>query len=115
MPFGIMNASSTFQRMMDHFLADVDFARVYLEDALVFSTNLEENFEQVSAAISSVEKHTLKLKLAKCHLAEERIGVLGHIVDEHGVRVDSGKFESIQAIPSQRYAGQQFPRSGMIL
>ena len=37
MPFGLMNAPSTFQRMMDVILAGLKFVRVYLDDVVVLS------------------------------------------------------------------------------
>lgn len=55
--------------MMDHFLADLDVARGYSGDVIVFYTNLEENLDHISAVISVTSKYGLKLKLAKYHLA----------------------------------------------
>lgn len=64
-----MNAPSTFKRMMDHVLAEIDFARVYLGDFVVFSTNLEELWGHVSAVTRAITKDGLSIKLAKCHPA----------------------------------------------
>ena len=38
LPFGLQNASQTFQRMMDRIFGDLPFCFVYLDDILVFLT-----------------------------------------------------------------------------
>lgn len=40
MPFGLMNAPSTFPRMMDELLGRLLFVRVYLDEAVFFSEPL---------------------------------------------------------------------------
>lgn len=40
-PFGLMNAPSTFQRMVDDVLKGLDFVRVYLDDLVIFSKTFE--------------------------------------------------------------------------
>ena len=37
MPFGLKNAGSTFQRLMDQIFGDLDFVFVYLDDILISS------------------------------------------------------------------------------
>lgn len=65
MQFGLISAPLTFQRMMDHVLADTDLAHFYLDDFMVFSTNLEEHLGHGSAVTSGIAKYGLKLKLSK--------------------------------------------------
>ena len=43
MPFGLMNAPSTSQRMMDKIVRGLPFVRVHLDDVVVFSKTLEEH------------------------------------------------------------------------
>jgi putative transposase len=37
MPFGLVNAPRTFQRVMTSIFADLKYVRVYLDDILIFS------------------------------------------------------------------------------
>ena len=43
MPFGLLNAAQTFQRMMDNLFRELPFAFVYLDDILVSSKDLTEH------------------------------------------------------------------------
>lgn len=47
MPFGLMNAPSTFQRMMDGLLGGLQFAKVYLDDVVVFSKTMAAHMEHL--------------------------------------------------------------------
>lgn len=40
MPLGLINASATFQCMMDEDLEGLEFARVYIDDVVVFCNTL---------------------------------------------------------------------------
>ena len=43
MPFGLRNASATFQRFMDSILSDVECTFTYIDDILIFSENEEQH------------------------------------------------------------------------
>ena len=42
MPFGLRNAASTFQRLMNEVVRDLDFVYNYIDDILVASASPEE-------------------------------------------------------------------------
>ena len=52
MPFRLMNAPSTFQRMMDTVFRGVPFVRVYLDEVLVFSESVEQDFRHLQQVFS---------------------------------------------------------------
>lgn len=45
MPFGLMNASATLERLMDYVLTSLTFryCLVYLDDIVMFSTDLDQH------------------------------------------------------------------------
>ncbi|OWZ03640.1 Retrotransposon Polyprotein [Phytophthora megakarya] len=75
MPFGLMNAPSTFQRMMNSILRGLTWTTwfVYLDDILVYV------LERLSGA-------GLALKLKECVFATETMGYLGHELSQEGVQ-----------------------------
>ena len=53
MPFGLCNAPSTFQRLMDLVLAGVQWSHylVYLDDIIVVGKDFEEHLQNLSIVL----------------------------------------------------------------
>ena len=45
LPFGLQNAGNTFQQMMDQILGNLPYCFVYIDDILVFSTDLTSHLQ----------------------------------------------------------------------
>ena len=102
MPFGLMNAPSTFQRMMDQVFRHLNFVRVYLDDVVIFSESLEKHLEHLRVAFATIAEAGLKIKVSKCAFAHSSVRLLGHIVTKDGLEVDSDKTAAIQSFPEPR-------------
>lgn len=67
MPFGLCNAPSVFQRLMNHILLPYhDLAAVYLDDILIYSKSPEQNIEKFETLLQILEKGGLTLNPQKC-------------------------------------------------
>lgn len=55
MPFDLMNATETFQRMVYELLKVLYFSHFYLEYVVVFSKTIEENMEQLRVVKERIE------------------------------------------------------------
>ena len=68
MPFGVVNAPATFQRMMNSLFKDeLDaFVLVYLDDILVFSQTLEDHIRHIITALQKMRDAKFFARLRKC-------------------------------------------------
>lgn len=81
MPFGLMNAPSTFQRMMDHVQREHLFVLFYTGDVALFSRSLKKHVTYLKAVIVRIAKHRLKLRLFKCFFAVLEVSLLGNLIN----------------------------------
>lgn len=76
MPFGLMNAPSTFQRMMDCVLRGLSWRTclVYLDDIIVFTKgSVMQHVVEVAMVLQRLENAGLTLNLKKCEFATKTI------------------------------------------
>ena len=82
MPFGLVNAPATFQRLMTVVLSAL--ARrvcvVYLDDVLVFGRNIAEHNANLTQVLERLRRAGLRLKPKKCRFALKEVEYLGHVV-----------------------------------
>ena len=66
MPFGLKNAPSTFQRLMNEVLQEYinKICVVYMDDILVFSTSFEEHLLSIKKILNKLRSKNLKFKSA---------------------------------------------------
>lgn len=102
MPFGLKNASSSFQRLMSIVLtglSDLQIA-VYIDDVIIASTTFNEHLERLELVFDRLKQANLKLKPKKCSLLRDEITYLGHRVTEGRVMPDPKNIDSIKhALP----------------
>ena len=101
MPFGVTNAPSTFQRMMNSlFKEDLDdFVLVYLDDILVFSATLEEHIRHIRKALEKLRTAKLYARLHKCAFFQRRVEYLGFDVSAEGIQPSPEKVKAIVEWP----------------
>jgi len=82
LPFGLSNAPATFQRAIDMILGGLKWKSclVYLDDITVFSQSAGEHVEHVREVFAALRGAGVSLKAEKCHLFQEDVEYLGHIV-----------------------------------
>ena len=67
MAFGLTNAPSTFQRLMERCMGELNLREclIFLDDILFFSVTFEEHMRRLEAVFSRLHEHGLKLKPSK--------------------------------------------------
>lgn len=92
--FGLMNVSYTFQRMTYQILTERPFTRLYLDDMVSFSNSREEHLRHLHAVMERVDAHGMHLKFRNCDVVNERVELLGHIIDPSGASPDPRRYRS---------------------
>lgn len=104
MPFGLKNAPSTFQRVMDEVLKDLQnkICMVYMDDIIIFSTGLQEHIQNLKLVFSKLREARLKIQIDKCEFLRKEVEFLGHVVTPDGIRPNPKKIDAIQNFPIPR-------------
>ena len=97
MPFGLCNAPSTFQRLMQRLFGDQQCQSLllYLDDIVVFSTTVQQHLERLDLVLSRLQNEGLKAKMSKCTFFQRKVKYLGHVVSDQGVATDLSKIEAV--------------------
>uniref|UniRef100_A0A3B3IF94 Gypsy retrotransposon integrase-like protein 1 n=1 Tax=Oryzias latipes TaxID=8090 RepID=A0A3B3IF94_ORYLA len=97
MPFGLCNAPSTFQRLMQRMFGEQQGQSLllYLDDIIVFSSTIEQHLERLELVLERLQLEGLKVKLAKCAFFQHQVHYLGHVISDQGVSTDPGKVEAV--------------------
>lgn len=101
MPFGLSNAPSTFQALMnDSFRPFLrKFVLVFFDDILIYSTSWTDHLHHLELVFNILHVHGLFLKRSKCLFGRREIAYLGHLISQSGVTVDNSKIEAILQWP----------------
>ena len=81
MPFGLKNATQTFQRLMDTVCADLEFAFAYLDAILIARTTEAEHYDHLTKLFKRLAANDLAINPAKCVFRETSLDFPGHFVD----------------------------------
>ena len=97
MPFGLVGAPRTFQKMMDRIILGLEYriALAYLDDIIVYGASIEECINNLRIVFDRVRKAGLKLKPSKCSLFQRETNYLGHIISADGVKTDPKKVQDV--------------------
>jgi len=102
MPFGLINASATYQRGMTTLFHNMMHKEieVYVDDMIVKSCTEEEHVEYLLKIFQRLRKYQLRLNLNKCTFGVRSGKLLGFIVSQKGIKVDPDKVRAIREMPA---------------
>lgn len=101
MPMGLKNSPSTFQRVMDNVLKDLQntICLVYLDDIVVFSTSLQEHMVNLEKVFQKLRDSNFKIQMDKSEFLKLETAYLGHIISKDGIKPNPDKISAIQKYP----------------
>jgi len=100
-PFGLCNAPSTFQSLMNHVFRPFlrPFVLVFFDDIPIYSKTWKTHLAHVDRVLHLLSQHQLFLKQSKFSFGASKVEYLGDIVGKDGVKVDHKKIEAMKDWP----------------
>jgi hypothetical protein len=95
MPFGLKNAPSSFQRMMNGITRKVENCDSYIDDVVVYSSSFSQHLSQLRKLFTELRLANLTINLSKSEFCLSYVTYLGHNVGNGKVRPVSAKVEAI--------------------
>ena len=101
MPFGLCNATGTFQRCMMAIFSDMveKTIEIFMDDFSVMGNSFDNCLENLRVVLARCEETNLVLNWEKCHFMVQKGIVLGHRISARGIEVDKAKIEAIEKLP----------------
>lgn len=116
MPFGLVSAPATFQRIMDNLFGDLRFdgVLVYLDDILLHGATVDEVLDRLEVVLPRMEAAGLHLNLDKCDFFPECLKYLGHVFRDGCMFPNPKKVETLRNIKRPESVGETRSLMGML-
>ncbi|MBW0523777.1 hypothetical protein O181_063492 [Austropuccinia psidii MF-1] len=113
MPFGIKNAPSQSQRMMNEIFPEElleGWLIIYIDDIIVCSKTWEEHMCRLSRSFTEIQSVNMKISLKKCHFGSKELKALGHVVSSLSLGIDKNKVAAVllEPMPQNKKEIQSF-------
>jgi hypothetical protein len=97
MPFGLINAPTTFCILMNDIFWEWhdDFVVIYIDNILIYSGSLEEHAEHLRKVFQRRKENKLYAKFEKCEFEVMEVDFLGHKIIQEGLKMDDHKVKAI--------------------
>ena len=100
-PYGLCNAGSSYQRMMDICLSGLPSNRIlaYMDDIVIFSRTFSEHISDIRKVFDRLREANISLKASKCTFAAQTVDFLGYELSSSGIRPQKKLTSSIKDFP----------------
>ncbi|MBW0524518.1 hypothetical protein O181_064233 [Austropuccinia psidii MF-1] len=102
MPFGIKNAPSYYQRMMNTIFPtelSEEWLIIYIDDIIICSHSWSLHLERLARVLHKVSEVNMKISLMQCNFGFEDLKALGHIVSGLCLGIDKNKVAAVLLEP----------------
>ena len=97
MPFRLVNALATFQRMMNMVLTGLvwELCLVYVDNIIMFSETFEQHMVDLQKVFGRLKVAGIRLHPDKCSFCQKKTKFLGHVVCADGIKPDPDKVSAV--------------------
>ena len=97
------NGPGAYERKVDWVFAPFigKFVKGFIDDFCVYSSR-KEHVQKLEMAFSRYDECGGQLNPKKCHLAQPRVKLLGHVISENGIEADPEKVEALLLLSSPK-------------
>jgi hypothetical protein len=99
MPFGLVNALATFNRLMRELLSGMNGVDNYIDDIMVFTHTWEEYLDVLTELFTRLSNSGLTAKPSKCFIAYTELDCLGYVIGRQRLQSDEEKIECLKNAP----------------
>ena len=116
LPFGLANAPSCFQEMMNRVLGNLRFENVilYLDDVYLVTNTIEENLKLLENVLQIFRENGLTLNLKKCHFFKTEMEFLGYKIKPNYIMPSETKLQAVRDFPLPKSVHQLRQFLGLI-
>ena len=103
-PFGLLNAGATFQKMMDT-IFEPQIGRnmqIYVDDMIVKSLKAEDHINDLRETFGRIRQNQVRLNPAKCSFGLGGGKFLGFLLTQRGIEADPSQIKAIQEMPTPK-------------
>lgn len=96
-PFGARNSCAVFQAEINRIFFDGLYKRcvIYVDDILVFGKDRKEHNENLEWVLKQCSMFNVKIKLEKCHFAQEEVQYLGFQISGSSIKPIASKVDAL--------------------
>ena len=115
MPFGMCNASATFQSAITRALRNIvnregSMVMAYIDDIVIATETVEDHMIRLREVFNCLREAGFKTRVAKCDFMKSEIKYLGRLVSAEGIKTDPKPVEKLRdwEVPRNKTEMQSF-------
>ena len=97
MPFGLVNATATFNRLMRKVLCHISGADSFVDDVLTHTPSWEAQIRTLRECFMTFRRVHLSVRPTKCYLGFKALDFIGHHIGEGSIHPQTQKVQQIVA------------------
>lgn len=114
LPEGIASGPGDFQEKMESCLRGIDKVAIYLDNIYITGKNIKEHIDILKLVFSKLQEAGLKVNGKKCKLLQERLEMLGFVIDKSGLHKSRSKIKAKIEAPRPENSKQLASFLGLI-